>query len=370
MVTAETEAKFADKGVLLVTPEMGRPVFRYELTSGNASPVEIICGQGPWEQYEAARSADELAAHESNTTLGPLLCKVDVATDPKGRNLVAFKLDNNHLYLDDHLIDSVPVLPAAVALEIMAEAATSLWPGWLVTEALDIRLLKGIELKDRGEKIFVSVHSPTYGSSERFEVAVAIYSQQDDGSKQRIHYRGVLGMQQQLPVNNPFRPKTHTDRQLSSAKAYAEFLFHGPIFQVIENIEGLSENGATALVRSSRPSEWLEDIHTSSNQWIFDPALVDAAAQMAIVWSRTFHNETSLPVRFGKITRHIVGLPERLRMCFERLDYDKPHVVRADVYFLNEDKEVVFAIEELECVSSEALNRLGGTAGLVASAAV
>ena len=309
MVTAETEAKFAKKGVFLVSPEMGRPIFRYELTSGDASPVEIICGRGPWEQYEASRSAVEMETYGPNTTLttlGPLLCKVTVETDPKGQYLIAFKLDYNHLYLEDHRIDDFPVLPAAVALEIMAEAATSLWPGWLVTEAIDIRLLKGIEVNDRNKKFFISVHPPIYGNGERFEVAVAIQSQQEDGSKQRIHYRGVLVLQQQLPNRSSISPKTHLDKQLSVSKAYADLLFHGPIFQVIENIEGFSANGAMALVRSSRPSEWMEDIHTSRDQWIFDPALVDVAAQMAILWSRTFCNETSLPVRFARVTRHVL----------------------------------------------------------------
>jgi hypothetical protein len=104
----------------------------------------------------------------------------------------------------------------------------------------------------------------------------------------------------------------------------------------------------------------MEDILTCRDHWIFDPALVDVAAQMALLWSRTFRNESSLPVRFDRIVRHVDVLPDKLRMSFERIDGDDPHVIRANVYFFNEEQEVMLVIEGIECVSSEALNRLGG----------
>lgn len=359
MVTAETEAKFAEKGVTLVTPDLGCAIFRYELTRGGASPVEIICGRGPWEQYEASGSAVAMDAGEQKDNLGPLLANARVEREPRGSQIISVDLDNNHRYLEDHRIDGTSVLPAAVALEIMAEAVAALWPGWLVTEAIDIRLLKGVEVNDN-RKVSIAVNPPTYGSSEKLEVAAAIRSLQESG-QHRFHYRGVLGLQQLLPYRNSVKPREHGEKHLSVSKAYAELLFHGPIFQVMEHIEGLSVNGATAFVRNSHPSEWLGML-PCRDQWIFDPALVDAAAQMAILWSRTFRNETSLPVRFARIARHVDALPNKLRMCFERIDEDEPHMIRANVFFFNEHQEVMFVIEGMECVSSESLNRLGGTA--------
>ena len=52
MVTADTEAKFAEKGVTLVSADVGRQLFKTELIRED-SHIEIICGAGPWEQNEA-----------------------------------------------------------------------------------------------------------------------------------------------------------------------------------------------------------------------------------------------------------------------------------------------------------------------------
>ena len=50
MVTPETEAKFEKRGVFLVSAELGRRLFRDELARCDGTPVEVICGQGPWEE--------------------------------------------------------------------------------------------------------------------------------------------------------------------------------------------------------------------------------------------------------------------------------------------------------------------------------
>jgi len=53
MVTELTEAKFNARGIILVSAEVGRRLFREELALGDDMHIEIICGQGPWEEQEA-----------------------------------------------------------------------------------------------------------------------------------------------------------------------------------------------------------------------------------------------------------------------------------------------------------------------------
>jgi len=293
--------------------------------------------------------------------MGPLLDNAILSTHPKGNQVITFSLTDNHAYLQEHCIDDVPVLPAAVALEIMVEAATSLLPGWLVIEAHEFCLLKGIELKKKGQEFKLIIKPPPYGSSNGFEVSCTLQSEQEAGNKQ-VHYRSVLRLEQQFPQSLVHEPQSYTDKQLPVAKAYNEWLFHGPRFQVIKAIDGLSDNGAKALVRTSRPSEWMGNIGSCNDQWGFEPALIDAAAQMAILWARVFRNETALPVRLGRVVRYVDMLPETLSMDFTRIITDESHLVRANVFFTDIDNKVVLSVEDLECVSSEALNRVGGTA--------
>ena len=87
---------------------------------------------------------------------------------------------------------------------------------------------------------------------------------------------------------------------------------------------------------------------------------------MAILWARAFRNETPLPTRFGRVIRYSETLPERLNMSFERIRTEESHLVHANVYFYDEDNNVMLLIEDLEGVSSVELNRLGGTAKISA----
>ena len=74
MVTAETEAKFAAKGVTLVSAAAGRQLFVDAVTRAPGGAVEIVCGQGPWEAHEAAVGAIERAAPMALADLlGPII---------------------------------------------------------------------------------------------------------------------------------------------------------------------------------------------------------------------------------------------------------------------------------------------------------
>jgi len=368
MVTADTEAKFAEKGVLLVSAQTGRRLFKDVLARAESSPVEIICGEGPWEQREAnngqiTRTASAPARQASAALLGNAV----ITTLPKGEQVVAVCFDENHAYLQDHRIDGVPVLPAAVALEIMAQAACSLWDGWKVVEVRDCRLMKGVELSQLGHKVCVTINPPPYGSSEGFEVNATLHSESDK-AKPLIHYRCVVRLEPTLPADYQQATRLHSEKKLAVSHAYDNWLFHGPRFQVIESIDGLSNTGAAAQVRSTRPANWLVNTAPEHNQWLFDPALVDAAAQMAILWARSFRDETPLPTRFGRVVRYREQLPERLHMAFEYMPTDNPSLVRANVHFSDADGRVVLLIEDMECIASAALNRLGGSARTVTEA--
>ena len=369
MVTAQTEAKFAAKGVTLVSAEEGRRLFIEELGRQSTPQVEIVCGQGAWEQHEAARGQVQVVppAPPQAGLIGPMLGAAVMSTLPMGEQVGTVTIDARHIYLRQHRIDGVPVLPAAAAMELMADAARSLWPSWKVVETREFRLTKGVEMKEPTRTLQVVITPPPYGSSEGFEVTAALQSELANG-RPLVHYRCVLRLEQQVQGEFARASTPHSGQKLSVAKAYDEFLFHGPCFQVIESIKGLSEGGASSYVRPTRPTEWLAGVPAEHDQWVFDPALVDAAAQMALLWARTMRDQSCLPTRFGRVTRLREILPSKMRMEFEHVPVPDPYLVRANVYFLDDASQVVMMIEDMECVASAALNRLGGTADKAALA--
>jgi acyl transferase domain-containing protein len=363
MVTADTEAKFAEKGVYLVSAALGRRLFRQELTRQAGTPVEVICGEAPWESREAGLGSIVRVEDPSQTDLGGLIGRTVVASRPTGERIVPVRLDpSRHLYLIEHALDGKLVLPAAAALELMAEAARALWPGWQVAEVKEHKLMKGVDVDVAGRDLQVFLSPPPYGSSEGFEVSAALQSDLGNG-RAMTHYRCVVRLEHAIPAAMPVSCGEHHEQQLSTAKAYGEWLFHGPRFQVIEQIHGLSIAGAGASVRPSMPTQWLAVDSTADHPgWVFDPALLDAAAQMAWLWSRAYRDESALPTRFGRVVRYRATMPSRMHMEYERVEVDDPTLIRGNVTFFDEAGEPVLAIEELDSVASAALNRLGGTA--------
>ncbi|HET6583872.1 MAG TPA: SDR family NAD(P)-dependent oxidoreductase, partial [Nannocystaceae bacterium] len=216
MVSASVEAKFAEKGVRLVSAAIGRRLFADELARGDRTPVEIVCGEGPWEETEAQLGAVEIAAPTSAPTSqptvasklgrGPLLGNAEIEVLPKGERILGVQLDGNHTYLAAHRIDGVAILPAAAAVELFAEAGEALWPGWKVVEVRDCRVLKGIDLDAPERTLQLEVGLPTYGSSEGFEVDAFLRSPAADGRPARTHYRCVLRFAQLFPESFALTP--------------------------------------------------------------------------------------------------------------------------------------------------------------------
>ncbi|MDY6853740.1 MAG: SDR family NAD(P)-dependent oxidoreductase [Thermodesulfobacteriota bacterium] len=364
MVNEDTEAKFAKKGVKLVSAKQGRSLFKDELIQDDRRSIEVVCGGGPWEEHEAIMGQIERTSQTfTDNVLGPLLDNANVTTNPKGDQLITLCLGKNHAYLQEHCIDDIPVVPAAAALEMMSEAADHLYPEWTVVETCDFHLLKGIELNEGNKELHLIVSPPLYSSNGGFQVNAAIQTMQKKDMP-LVHYRAVLNLKHRLPVGFNQAPILHTEKNLSVTKAYDEWLFHGPRFQVIEEIGGLSDTGAKALLRTTSPTQWLINIESNHKKWIFDPIIIDAAAQMALLWARSFRNESALPSRFGRVVRYCKTLPERVCMNFERIESEDPHLVRANVYFSDANHNVVLLIENMECISSARLNRLGGTASI------
>ena len=257
-------------------------------------------------------------------------------------------------------MDGKPILPAAAALELIAEGVSYLWPDWKLVAMHDFRLLKGIECAQSSQPLEL-VLQPVLGAAvEGIEVKAMLQSNRD--GRTRFHYRGVAQLAHRLPVAVRHSAHIRGTQTLSVERAYAEWLFHGPRFQVIEAIEGLSEEGARVRVRSTSPSKWLLSCDPRSDRWLFDPGVVDAAAQVAILWARAFRDEVALPAGFGRVVRFSEQLPERMDLCFERTAVADPHLVRGDVYFSDSEGRVHLVVEDMECISSPALRRLGGPA--------
>jgi acyl transferase domain-containing protein/NAD(P)-dependent dehydrogenase (short-subunit alcohol dehydrogenase family)/NAD(P)H-dependent flavin oxidoreductase YrpB (nitropropane dioxygenase family) len=349
MVSEVVARQFAERGVELVSPEAGRHAFDAELRCGSKGEVEVVLGRGPWRTVEppVTERGEEV----------PLIPRIVVSAG----NVVECvrELDVRHdLYLMDHQIDGRPVLPAAMAVELMAEVAHKGWPEWEVAELRGFRLLKGIVLSNGVKPIRVAAKPRTRTPDEHGELEVDV----EIGELRGHHpaYRGTVLLASRLP--DPPRYEIPPNREIrdfpvSVAQAYRDFLFHGPRFQSITELLGVGSSGIIATVLVSQPSKCLADAR--GNRWVIDPIVLDAGPQLAILWARQTRDMTALPSRFVSL-RRFADLNGRgsVRCYFVADSTAGDHMVRANVYFIDEEGFLILSLEGLECISSRALNRL------------
>jgi Polyketide synthase dehydratase len=89
-------------------------------------------------------------------------------------------------------------------------------------------------------------------------------------------------------------------------------LFHGPSFQVIQSIDGVSKEGIIGTLTGTRERAWRPEA------WRVDPAALDGALQFALLWSREVLGGASLPMAVAAFENYTEGLPEGLIRCVVR----------------------------------------------------
>ena len=149
---------------------------------------------------------------------------------------------------------------------------------------------------------------------------------------------------------------------LSAREAYRDLLFPGPCLQAMTRLVGLDETGAVAEMLPSDPSNVQPVGARPAPSWLFDPALLDAAAQLAWVWSCQVRGTAALPNNFGRVSRFAGAGPAR-RMLFAVEPGLPEHQVRADVLIVDDAGRPILAIEALESTANADLNRFRGWAG-------
>ncbi len=352
MASPEVRRQFASRGVQLIPPAAGRGAFVRELLHGAKGEAEIILGSGPWESVSAKRI---VSAERSYPLLNgfPLMMQTSAAVE------AVCRLDPAELlFLQDHQLDAKPVLPVTVAMELMAEMVQKAWPEWRVTGLQKVRLLKGIILDDGAQAIRIAARPSTELSHEQpalqAEVEIA-----DADNCDVVYYRATVQLAKHLPESPSFElPLQPGWREfpLSAAEAYRDWLFHGPRFQCIQQIGGISDYGLVATVGASAPASCIAK--PEADHWLIDPILIDSGPQLAILWGRATRDITALPSSIDSYRRYASLSGPVVRCYFQVLPGSNDYSVCANVFFVNADGHLASTLEGLESTGSRALNRL------------
>jgi len=352
MASPEVNRQFKERGVTPIPPAAGCQFFKEELLFGKREDVELIVGFFAGVKIGNNFMSDRPKIAQEITREQPLLNnQLSVQENERVSQKEIISLET-HPYLIHHCLDGKPVLPAACALELMAELVQKKWSNWQVCEVHDLRVLRGIVItKAAGIKVNIVAKKTQKNIQEFLEVQGRILDENG-----RAYYRADFILRREyLREQNQSLPLI-IGETLDVAKTYRYHSFHGLLFQVIKTIDRFNQQGADLEMVATNPAIWLNKLDKKG--WIFDPGLIDGGLQIALMFAHILGNTTSLPSHFGKVvlTRKITP-GEKFSVAF-RVKMFNQNLIVFDAFFMDKNGAMILKMQEIEMTCSQALNRL------------
>ena len=367
MVNPLLEQEFARRGIELISSGGGCQVVDAILRSDDG-PAAIVAGA--WDQSApTATTPDDVATGRGDSDeMGanvPLVAHLRSRHRSGVTEFVRTFDPSTDVFLLDHRLDGIPVMPFAMATELAAEAAQAGWPDLQVSGIRDFERLRGIVFGTDPLDVLIAVRALDVTMDDRVGVDVAVELSDADNPAIKF-YRGVVEMASVLP-QSPALSAAPTNGlapfSMSVPEFYREWLFHGALFQNITRVDGVSRTHVVARVRPSRPV----DLVTTVGTWLIDPVVLDCGLQLVVLWTREHYDMTPLPARFGRYRRFAaLDAPEMVVEAVIREDR-QGHSTLLDVHFRDASGKLLAILESLEATASKGLNRLGGAPSSLAA---
>ena len=164
-------------------------------------------------------------------------------------------------------------------------------------------------------------------------------------------------------IPEPSRPDPLLEAgpQPDAREAYENLLFHGPMFQCIQELR-LGSNGGSAVFRTAAPDAMVAA--QPGLQWLLDPMVIDGALQMQVVWARMNWEVTLLPTYLdGADILGSFAAVDRVRHEMRILPTSKDPLNSAEHWFHDATTGRPLAyLRGMSGAGSRALNRIVGTA--------
>ncbi|MFK7989538.1 MAG: SDR family NAD(P)-dependent oxidoreductase, partial [Sandaracinaceae bacterium] len=313
MVTPALERHFASMGVPLIPLAEGARMLVEELAD-MSSHQELVLGGEPRPEPLAGR-----AAGPKHTLRYDVV--VDRATFPA---------------IEDHRVKGQPVLPVAFVLELFARAVEASRPDLHLTRIEEVQVLKGVALEQwdgEGERLTVTLEQVSNGDG----VVVRLGLVDADG---RARYRG-RGIAARHPASAAAAPGAPSGLRPFEGGTYAgPALFHGDRFQVLKGQPDFGEKGASATLHA--------DATWAMGDWRTDPALVDGALQLALLWTCHTDGGAALPTSVEGYCRYGTGpIGDDARAVLVAREFG-PDRSLSDVTVLDGNGQVVFELRGVE----------------------
>ncbi|MFP4445806.1 MAG: SDR family NAD(P)-dependent oxidoreductase, partial [Desulfosudaceae bacterium] len=346
MVTPSLKREFARNGVALIPLEEGSQCLLAEMAAAESARVEVVVGAG-FGDMAAADTASGTESRDSSARPVPGLSDNGYTTAfEREISLEAFPV------LHSHVLNEKPVVPFALAAEWIGSGALHANPGLRLTGLDEMRMLAGIKLNGASAGIAVMTEKARKKGAF-FEVGVQIRSGRA-GGEPLLHYAAtalLAGSFDDPPAYTEPEPLARANYSRPVEEVYEKILFHGSDLYGIREITGCCAEGIKARVSCAPPpAQWIAQ--PIRNAWLSDPLVLDAAFQLAIVWSYENTGTRCLPVGLARFRQFRPAFPaEGVTVILEVRERTK-HKLRGDFIFLDPEGVVVARMEGYEAVQA------------------
>jgi acyl transferase domain-containing protein len=204
------------------------------------------------------------------------------------------------LYADDHTLggrgvskvdpgqNGLPVLPMTFSLEAMAEAASLLVPGKVVTAIRNIRLFRWLPFDPEPTTVEVrasvhTVNADTGVVEVKADVRDLGNAFVSDGVNKPAS-EAVLVLADSYPEQQALQPFLITDEHSygSTIEDLQRNMFHGPLFQMLRSIDRSGKEGIEGTLEVKPRDSWFRS--NRDPRIVLDPMLLDAAMHIIGAW--------------------------------------------------------------------------------------
>ncbi len=303
--------QLAAVGINLIPLEEGAASVRRVFESGHSGELVVARSLGALARTLKAPGVDLELVRErlaENSQRYPLLGDVLDWTLSDGLRLKVGFDPSRDQYLDDHRIDGLPVLPGVMAVETFAEAACLMRPDLSVVAVEDLSFDAPLKFY-RDEPRTATVRMlPTWDGKGRLILATMETTRELHGGKRQTtrHFCAKVRLDQDLPEVRLEPPGNGDSRRISREAIYRAY-FHGPSFQVLDQVTATSEGSVSGWMRSGTESPPLARPGDLSAA----PMLAELAFQAAGIVEASSSQKLGLPAGVRKMKIHRVPEGER-----------------------------------------------------------
>ena len=264
MVDDSLRGHFEKQGVSLIPLAAGAELFADLMLHPSHPPVELVVSAEPEPD---SRLLSPVSACHRRATM-----ELTITRFP---------------FMRSHRVRNEPVLPLVLVVEWFARALRQRYPHLTLISLHDIKVLRGVSMDDEHAVRLLHVVLAEAHQNGTLSLQIELH-----GADDVVHYRSraeLASASFNADSRNVARRVTGGASWPWTVEQAYDHLFHGPDFHVLRTLDAVDETSGRATLLGVRSKDW------EGGPWTIDPAAMDGALQVAILWGLNRTGRLSLP---------------------------------------------------------------------------